>query len=129
MLDYRPFNLGRKRLVSSSPLAELVARDDGAREIEAVIHADLERVLVIVEGAERHQRRRRNEAAVAEIIVLILGLHRPARREHVFGAAADGPAVAVSIAEQEGDGNAAESHALAVVGIGVAALYIDQRRS
>ena len=35
-----------------------VARGDGAREVEAVVHADLQRVLVIVEAAERHQRGR-----------------------------------------------------------------------
>src|SRR5262249_22302536 len=71
----------------------------------------------------------RLEAAVAEIIVLILGLHRPARREHVFGAAADGPAIGVFIAEQEGDRSAAQGQRLAIVRIGVAALYIHQCRT
>src|SRR5438105_3480251 len=74
MLDYRPFSLGRERLVSSSPLAELVARDDGAREGQAAIYADLERVRVIVKGAERQPRRRRSDGSVAELPVGA-GLH------------------------------------------------------
>ena len=57
---------------------------------------------------------------------MILGLRRPVRCEHVFDATADRPAVAVGVAEQEGDGNAAEGHLLAVVGIGVAAFDVDQ---
>src|SRR6266436_686559 len=54
-----------------------VARDDRAAEVEAIIDADLQRVLVIVEAAERHQHGGGHEAGVAEIIVLILALGRP----------------------------------------------------
>src|SRR5260370_7521432 len=61
-----------------------VARDDRAAEVEAIIDAELQRVLVIVEAAERHQYSGRHEAGVAEIIVLILALGRPVLGDHVF---------------------------------------------
>src|SRR5260370_16906260 len=73
-----------------------VARDDRAAEVEAIIDAELQRVLVIVEAAERHQYSGRHEAGVAEIIVLILALGRPVLRDHVFHARADGLAVAMA---------------------------------
>ena len=74
-----------------------VARDNRAAEVEAIVDAGLHGVLVIVEAAERHQRGRGQKAAVAEIVILVLGLGRPVRREHVFEAGADGVAVAVAV--------------------------------
>src|SRR2546429_6601 len=77
----------------------------------------------------RNQRCRCEEAAVAEIVVLIFGLRRPVRREHVFDAAANGPAILVVAVQREGDGNAGKGQRLAIVGIGVAALDVEQRRT
>src|SRR4051794_29817066 len=66
---------------------------------------------------------------VAEIVVLVLGLGRPVRREHVFEAGADGVAVAVVAADDEAGRHAADGHLLVVVGIGVATLHVEQART
>src|SRR5438552_9191365 len=47
----------------------------------------------------------------------------------IFDAAANGPAVLVVAVEREGDGNAGKGQRLAIVGIGVAALDVEQRRT
>src|SRR5260370_11267460 len=106
-----------------------VARDDRAAEVEAIIDAELKRVLVIVEAAERHQYSGRHEAGVAEIIVLILALGRPVLGDHVFHAGADGVAVAMVGIEREGERRACKRQGVAVIGIGVAAFDVDQTRA
>src|SRR6516165_9185230 len=106
-----------------------VAGDDRAAPVEAVVHADFYDMIVGREAAERHQRRRCDEVAVTEIVVLIFGDGRPVRSEHVFQAGADRVAVGAIAAGRKRDWNAAERHALAVVGKGIAALDVDKSRS
>jgi hypothetical protein len=86
-------------------------------------------MLVIAEAAERHQPGRADEAAVAEIIVHVLGLGRPVWGEHVFRAGADGVAMAVGVIEHERGRHAGNGQGFAVVGMGVAALDVEQARA
>src|SRR5262245_35771344 len=109
----------------------LVLRDHRARatEVEAVVDTDLHGVLVIAEAAERRQRRRRHEPAVAEVVVLVLDLARPVLGEHVFETGADGVAVAMAAVEREELRDAAEDECLVVVGKGVTTLHVEQSRT
>src|SRR4051812_32470288 len=60
---------------------------------EAVVHADLDAVLVVAEaGADRVDGGGR-ERRVAEVVILVLGLGRPVRGEQVFQPRADGVTV------------------------------------
>src|SRR5260370_31439901 len=86
-------------------------------------------MVVVVKRAERSQHSGGDEAAIAEVVVLIFGLGRPVLGEHVFDARADGVAVAMTVVEREGDRNAAKGYCLVVVGIGVAAFDVDQARA
>src|SRR5690349_12678057 len=97
--------------------------------VDAVINAGLEDMVVGGEAAGRNQRSGRAEIGVAEIIILIFGLGRPVRREHVFDADADGVTVAVVACRGERDRRAVERYPLVVVGIGVTALHIEQART
>src|SRR5262249_50781562 len=105
----------RRSLVERS-----VASSDRARPAEAGVDGGLHRMVVGGEAAGRHERGGCGEPGIAEIVVLVLGLGRPVRREHVFDAGADGVAVAVVAIDDEADRRAAERHLLVVVRIGVA---------
>src|ERR1019366_4388113 len=54
---------------------------------------------------------------------------RPVLGEHVFQAGADGIAVAMAVIEREADRETAKRQGLAVVGVGVAALDVQQSRT
>src|SRR6201987_5225047 len=112
-------------------LESSVVRSDRVAPVEAVVHAGRDGVVIGAEAAGRTQARGRGEGRVAEIVILVLGLGRPVRGEHVFDAEAGGPAIAVVAIGREGDRRASNRrrHALAVVGIGVAALHIEQTRT
>src|SRR5207344_1936533 len=86
----------------------LVLRNHRTAEVEAVVDTGLERVLVGAEAAERRQRRRGHELAVAEVVVLVLDLARPVLGEHVFETGADRPAVTMAAVEGEHLRHAAE---------------------
>src|SRR5262249_18626928 len=69
-----------------------VARHNGRRslaeEVEEIVHADLERVKVLVNlDVERPE----TNSLVAEVHVVVLGLDRPVRRDCVFEASPDRP--------------------------------------
>src|SRR3954447_2128981 len=109
--------------------AASVSPDQRAAEIEAIIQAGLDGVLVDADGAEEHEGERGYEGAAAEIVILIFDLGGKVRREHVFHAGTDGVAVAAVAIEGKGQRNAAKGQALLVVRIGIAALGVDQRRT
>src|SRR5205807_10651949 len=70
------------------------------------------------------------ESGVAEVIVLVLGLGGPVRREHVFETGADGVAVFVPSVGGEGNWRAADVDAdVVIVAPGVTALGVKQRRT
>src|SRR6185312_7172935 len=75
-----------------------------------VVHADLGGVLVVAETAAGDIGRACREGGVAEIVILVLGLGRPVRGEHVFEAAADGVAVLVAAVGGEGRRHAGHRH-------------------
>src|SRR5271168_2403139 len=51
-----------------------IPRDHRACPVEAIVYADLDRMLVVAEGAERRQGDRGDKLAVAEVVILILDL-------------------------------------------------------
>src|SRR5438552_16847563 len=84
-------------------------------------------MLVVAErGTDEADRRRRDEGGVAEIVVLVLALHRPVRGEHVFEAGADGITVPAVAGGRERDRDAGDRDAEAGIGEGVAALHVEQ---
>ena len=86
-------------------------------------------MLVVADAAERNEGRRADEAGVAEVVVLVFDLGRPVLREHVFEAGADGVAIVMAAVERVGLRHAAERHRLVVVGVGIAALHVEQSRT
>src|SRR6185312_7484405 len=92
----------RKRPTQSRPLERQQAAAHGSifgghrsAPAEAVVHADLDGVIVVAEARADDRGRSPCESRAAEIVVLVLGLGRPVRGEHVFKARADGPAILV----------------------------------
>src|SRR5947209_7959650 len=65
----------------------------------------------------------------AEIVVLVLGLGRPVRREHIFKASADGVAVLAVAGRGDGLRHAGDVDAETAVAPRVTTLGIDQRRT
>src|SRR6185437_13596614 len=93
---------------------------------EAVVHADLDGVLVVAE-ARAGNRGRAGEGGVAEIVILVLGLGRPVRRKHVFKARADGPAVLMGTIGGKGDRRTRNANPdIRVVAPGITALGVEQ---
>src|SRR4051812_14469584 len=76
---------------------------DRSTPAKAIVHADLDGVLVVAEAGPDDFSRASGEGGVAEIVVLILGLRRPIRGEHVFKAGANGPAVLLIAGRRESD--------------------------
>src|SRR5689334_24360338 len=60
-----------------------------AAPAEAVVHADLDGVLVVAEAGADHVGRTGLNRGVAEIVVLVLGLVRPVWGKQIFEAGAD----------------------------------------
>src|SRR5450432_1514263 len=85
-----------------------IPRDHRTRPVEMIVHAGLQGVLVVAEGAERHEGHRRHELAAAEIVILVFELGREVLGEHVFDAGADRETVGVAAVEREGDRHPAE---------------------
>src|SRR5215468_1775084 len=123
----RPFLLA---LSGAPPRLQSVARGwRTAPAAEAVVHADLDGMVVLPAARADDIGRTGGEGGVAEIIVLVLGLGRPVRREHVFEARANGVTVFPVAGRGEGGGRPACADAEVVVAPGVAALGIEQRRA
>src|ERR1700726_4924376 len=94
-----------KRPARSRPfgidLSGSVTRGDRATPAEAIVDAGLDGVLVVTEAGADDRRRTTGESGAAEIVILVFGLGRPVRREHVFQTGADREAVlAASIGGQ-----------------------------
>src|ERR1700730_3746284 len=100
-----------------------------ATPVEAIVQADLEGMLVVAGAAESRERERRQEVGLAEVVVLIFGLGRPVLGEHVFEAGTDGKAIVMAAVERESLRHAEQRQRLAVVGVRIAALGVEQSRT
>src|SRR5580698_2535615 len=107
----------------------IVSEARRATEVEAIVQADLDGLIVGAEAAERSERNRSGEAARAEVVVHVLDLGRPILGEHVFETGTDGVAVAVVAVEAERDRSAGETQRFVVVRISIAALHVEQGRT
>src|SRR5947209_5476717 len=97
---------------------------------EPVVHADLCGVFVVAEAAAGDVGRACRKGGVAEIVILVLGLGRPVRGEHVFEAAADGVAVLVAAVGREARRHTSHRHPeIVAVAPSVTALGVEQRRT
>src|SRR2546426_5361773 len=95
-----------------------------------VVHADLGGVFVVAEAAAGDVGRACREGGVAEIVILVLGLGRPVRGEHVFEATADGVAVLVAAVGGEARRHTSHRHPdIVAVAPSVTALGVEQRRT
>src|SRR5260221_8959588 len=79
-----------------------VARGCRTAPAEAVVHTDLDGMLVLAAADADHVGRTGGDGRAAEVVILVFGLGRPARREHVFEAGADG--IAILAVTSGGDG-------------------------
>jgi hypothetical protein len=94
-------------LSDSSDQRQISIRDHRAAPVEPIVQANLHDMVVGAEVAKRSKRGCEREAAVAEVVILVLDLARPVRCEQVFETGADRVTVGVTAAKGEGDGNAA----------------------
>src|SRR4029077_7052836 len=102
----------------------------GTAPAEAIIDAELDRMLVVPQTATEELGGSGGESGVAEIVVLVLAFDGPVRREHVFETGADGPAVAMIGIGREGHRRAADTDTdIVSAAPGVAALGIEQGRT
>src|SRR3954454_18943784 len=106
-----------------------VARGCRTAPAKAIVHADLDGMLVLPAADADNVDRTGGDRRAAEVVVLVLGLGRPIRREHVFEASANGIAVLAVAGGGEGLRNAGNIDAEAAVTPGVTALGVKQRRS
>src|SRR5215831_11721210 len=119
-----------RRTSRPSPSQDLtcsVLGGDRPAPAEAIVHADLDGVIVVAKARADDLGRAAGEGGVAEIIVLVFGLRRPVRGEHVFKAGTDGPAILMVGVGGEGDRGTCDGDAdVRVVAPGVAALGVEQ---
>src|SRR3954467_11200056 len=106
-----------------------VARGCRTAPAEAIVHADLDGMLVLPAADTDNVDRTRGDRRAAEVVILVLGLGRPIRREHVFEASANGIAVLAVAGGGEGLRDAGDIDAKAAVAPGITALGVEQRRS
>jgi hypothetical protein len=85
-------------------------------------------VNVVTPLAERRKHNRSCKPVSIEIVVHVFTLERPARREHVFQAAAYRVTVAVGAIKGSKERSAAEKQVVTSFGEGIAALGIQQSR-
>src|ERR1700733_400366 len=108
-----------KRPAGSRPLSDRgravrggsVARGRRTAPAEAVVHTDLDGMLIVPAANADDVGRTAGDRRAAEVVILILGLGRPVRREHVFKAGADGVAVLAVAGGGEGLRHAGDVHA------------------
>src|SRR3974390_3152407 len=102
---------------------------DRAPPAERIVHTALDGVIVVAETRADNRRGTAGEGGVAEVVVLIFGLGRPVRGEHVFETRADGPAVLLVAGCRKADRGACRRDGdIRVVAPGITALGIDQPR-
>src|SRR5258706_9727409 len=107
-----------------------IPRTDRAAPPEAIVHADLDGMLVVPEVGADDRGRSTGKRRCAEIVVLVFGLGGPVRGEHVFETGADSVAVLVGAIGGKRGRYAADGDAdIVVVAPGVAALGVDQPRA
>src|SRR5436305_6957124 len=101
-----------------------------ASPAEPVVDAKLRGMLVIAKTSSHDGSGSTGEIGAAEIIVLVLSLGRPVRREHVFETATDGVAVIVVSIGCKPRWRSGNRHTdIRVVAPCVAALGVEQRRT
>src|SRR5271165_4917260 len=106
----RPFVIRKNGRLCASVLGASVFGLDGPAPTEAVVHSDLHGMIVVAVAGANDRRRTAGETSAAEIVVLVFRFGRPVRREHVFKAGTDGPAVLVVAVGREGDRRAGDAH-------------------
>src|SRR2546430_4799472 len=107
-----------------------VPRGDRATPAEAVVDAGLDGMLVVPETGADDLGGSTGEGGAAKIVILVLGLGGPVRREHVFQTGANSVAVLMTSIGAKGHRCAADADAdIVVVAPGVAALAVEQRRT
>src|SRR4051794_21762836 len=120
---------GARPACSELAVSRSIPCGDGSAPVEAIVHTRFHRVIVVGGAAERHQRSRGDEAGAAEIVVLVLDLCRPVLGEQVLEAGADRLAIAMAAVQRECRGRTAKGQGIALIGVGVAALHVQQTRS
>src|SRR5438876_19111 len=92
--EARPTRSSQQKKAGAMPafllsIRSAVSISGGSRSTptEPVVHADLGGVFVVAEAAAGDVGRACRKGGVAEIVILVLGLGRPVRGEHVFKAA------------------------------------------
>src|ERR1700738_1944594 len=124
-----------KRPAGSRPFFRLmrilsVSRGYRATPAEAVVDANLDGMFVIPEPGTQNRGRSAGEGGAAEIVILVFGLGRPARREHVFETGTDRVAIIVASVGGKGRRHPGDGYTeIVVVAPGVTALGIQQRRT
>src|SRR5258705_839176 len=107
-----------------------IPRTDRTTPAEAIVHADLDGMLVVAEAGANDLGRSAGESGVAEVVVLVFGLGGPVRREHVFETGTDGKTVLVGAIGGKRGRYAGDTDAdIVVVAPGIAALGVKQRRT
>src|SRR3954451_24877648 len=106
-----------------------VARGCRTAPAEAIVHADLDGMLVLPAADADNVDRTGGDRRAAEVVILVLGLGRPIRREHVFEASADSVAVLAVPGRGEGLRHACDIHGKTAIAPGITALGVKQRRS
>src|ERR1700761_5896795 len=95
-----------------------------------IVQAGLDGVLVVAETRSDDLGWPAREGGVAEIVILVLDIGRPVRREHVFETGADRVAVTVVAVGGEVRRRASEADSdIRIVAPGIAALGVQQRRT
>src|SRR5579872_431460 len=95
------FRLCEQRLCAQSVSLSVFGSDWSTTPAETIVHTELDSVLVVPEARTEDLRGPAGESRVAEIVVLVLELGRPARREHVFEARTDRPTILVGAIGRE----------------------------
>src|SRR5258705_1244623 len=107
-----------------------IPRTDRTTPAEAIVHADLDGMLVVAEAGADDLGGSAGESGVAEVVVLVFGLGGPVRGEHVFETGADGITVLVGAIGGKGGRHAGDTDTdIVVVAPGIAALGVEQRRT
>src|ERR1700739_3223941 len=101
-----------------------------ATPAEAIVHAQLEGMLVFPEPGANNLGGATGEGGVAEIVIHVFAFDGPVRRKHVFETAADGVTVAMPAIDRKGHRYATNTGAdTDAIAPGETALGVEQRRT